>query len=230
MTNNDYAGGVTPVTGPSASPCRSDRTGPPSTCIVPVVFDDANTNNALNVAASNPAPPTEASAPVAPTTFSPGARSQASSATRTSWPTTTTQNVFDVCTFRRRRRSTGKRPRSCNDDECASFRYDTNDMFQLNGTPITLADFELKLSGDDDVRGTYADDRDRRRRSTCIDEGPLASDRRLGGPGRVRPRTAPRSTWNESATVTTDEYRIYRIAARTAADATCPATPTGQRS
>lgn len=218
-TNDDYANNVAPssgtvtftITGPSGA------NSAPS-CVQPVVFVDANADNALNSATTNPAAPTESFGTGGQTNFVPAdaAAGPFNAVGVTSYTAGASQ--FSGCTYVREG-VTG----NVNTNSCFTYTFDAGDSFQLDpNTPITMAEFQSRLSDDDQVKGTYAPGA----QSTFVltDDSPMppinvAASRAANDAGSVT------VTWsanpaNGSADVR--GYRVYRAEA-----STCPPITSG---
>ncbi|HVM51862.1 MAG TPA: cell wall-binding repeat-containing protein [Acidimicrobiales bacterium] len=227
--NNDYANNISPsngtvtfvVSGPAGSSTAS-------ACVVPVVFRDANQDNALNVSpATNPAVPSEDFGTGGEVTFSPGAAG--------SGPIGTAANGVNVDrTFKSTDAFVGcvivdqSAQEFVDDGDCATYRYDSNDDFQIGGQPVTMAAFEAALTPDDDVKGTYAADPAGRSTFNLIDEAPFAPSSPSAvsqAAGNVVIEFGPS---DQVANEPGDGYRLYRRARATAGEScTTPAGLTG---
>lgn len=153
VTNNDYADAVAPdaegsvsftVSGPAA-----DSTA--SVCVQPVVFVDSNVDNALNVPSGGTAP-NEDFGVGGQSAFSPAAAGAGQFGAHNVESVDKTSDRFTGCAIISQ--LGGNELVDAND--CSSFRYDSNDVFQISGDTTTMALWEAALSLEDDVQGTYA--------------------------------------------------------------------------
>ena len=105
--------------------------------------------------------------------------------------------------------------------DCATYNYDSNDNFSVDGVPATLAEFEAALSAGDDVGGTYAPNPDLASTFNLEDEAPQPpATVTVDAAGTTD--TAVEIDFTAPATGAPDEYRIYRTVDPTPLDA-CPA-------
>lgn len=218
LINNDYAGGIAPtsgsvtfeVTGPSGSASASS-------CVKPIVFEDRNTDNALNVVAgATPALPDEVFGTGGSVTFSPAGAGAGQFTNKEVTDNDGARNIFTACT-----QLTTQPQDVANPDACASYAYDTNDRFQINSATVTLEVFETAMSPSDDVSGTYTDVVANQSTFNLRDEAPTAP----GTPGAASTDSNGTTlTWGESQTPTVDSYRVYRALKGSAA---CAASVTG---
>src|SRR5439155_22259857 len=132
-----------PIPGPSRA-----NTAPE--CVIPVVFIDANVDNALNSTTTNPATPTEAFGTGGSTQFAPAnaPASTFNTDVRTYTPDATSFSGCDIVT---------ETPTEVvNTSSCFTYAFDSGDTYQLassatppaSATPITMAEFQRRLSGD----------------------------------------------------------------------------------
>jgi putative cell wall-binding protein len=215
-TNDDYANNIAPssgqvtftITGPTGANAE------PS-CVLPVVFADANADNGLNTSTSNPGAPTETFGTGGQTNFAPAFA-----------PASTFGNVsvefyspgatqFSGCDYI----ADGPTGNLVNTTSCRTYAFDSGDSFQLDpSTPITITEFQSRLSQDDQVRGTYSPNG----QSTFVltDDSPRPPSNVTASRSATTP-TSVTVSWsanpaNGGADVT--GYRVYRIEA-----STCPA-------
>lgn len=211
IVNDDYADAVAPVSGTVTFTVEGPPAGSTATvCLVPVVFVDANTDNALNGTATNPTAPSEAFGTGGRTSFgAPNAPAGQFTAHEVS-STDKADDRFTGCVA-------GTPP------QCRTFRYDAGDSFQLNSQTVTLAQFEQRLSAGDSVRGTYSVETSGASTFNLTDAAPTPPT----GVAATASGTTVRVTFTDSATPTVDLYRLYR-ATRTAASCPDPNTSAGR--
>jgi putative cell wall-binding protein len=196
ITNDDYANNVTPqngsvtftVAGPGASSTAS-------VCVIPVVFVDANGDNALNGTTANPTEPTEAFGTGGRVTFGSESAPTGQFAAHEVRSTDKAANRFVAC-------RPGSTPLSS--EECRTFAYGAGDTFQLDSAPIDLAEFERRLSPGDSVRGTY--DPEGASTFNLTDAAPAPPT----GVSASASGTIAKVSFTDSATETVDLYRLYR--------------------
>ena len=203
------------ITGPSGANAQP-------VCVVPVVFIDANTDNALNSATTNPAAPTEAFGTGGSTQFAP-ASAAASTFNVDVQAYTPGSTSFSGCDFV----AEGPSGDVVNSTSCHTYGFDAGDSYQLApSTPITMAEFQTRLSLDDEVAGTYAPGG----QSTFVlsDDSPkpptaVTASRSNATPTSVTISWTAPNTAGSSAT--TSGYRVYRAQATS-----CPIFASGQYS
>jgi putative cell wall-binding protein len=207
--NDDYANNVAPrdgsVTFTVAGPAASSTA---TVCVVPVVFVDANGDNALNGTTANPTVLNESFGTGGRVTFSASGAPAGQFAAHEVRSTDKAADRFTAC----RAGSTPFSP-----EECRVFRYDANDTFQLDSQPITMAQFESRLSIGDSVRGTYATEASGVSTFNLTDAAPLPPT----NPSATASGTIVRVSFTDSPTPTVDLYRLYRATRATGAT-TCP--------
>jgi putative cell wall-binding protein len=215
--NDDHANAVTPangtvtftITGPTSSSAAP-------TCVLPVVYADANTDNGLNGPATNPTAPTEAFGTGGQTNFVPALATASTMDEQSVEFYTAGSNQFTGCTYV----SEGPSGNVTSPvDSCRTYVFDSGDTFQLApSTPISFSEFATRLSLDDQVRGSY----NPAGQSTFVltDDSPKPPT----GVTATRSSTTPTEvtvSWsanqaNGGSGVT--GYRVYRL------EGTCPAT------
>jgi putative cell wall-binding protein len=214
--NNDYVDDATPsngavtfiVSGPSGSSTAT-------TCVIPVVFEDADNADTLSVPATNPAEPSEPFGTGGAVTFAPGAASGGQFNVNTS-TSDDAGNRFVGCGI------TTNSPTEVVNDSCGTFTYDDNDVFQIGGAPSTLALFEATLSAGDDVTGTFRPaPADKSTFNLYSDESPTPPSNAPNSPTETS--SSVTVSFFESTQSTVDSYRLYR--ADMPASGTCPAAP-----
>lgn len=204
--NDDYANNVTPANGTVTFVVEGPAEGSTSAvCVVPVVFVDANVDNALNGTAANPMEPSEAFGTGGATTFSATGAVAGQFGAHTVESTEKGSDRFTACVPG----ATALSP-----EECVTFRYDSSDVFQLDSATITLPEFESRLSAGDSVRGTYNPDPAGQSTFNLTDAAPAPPTE----PSAAMSGTAVEVSFTDSATPTVDLYRLYRAAGA----ATCP--------
>jgi putative cell wall-binding protein len=218
--DDDYADDVAPdsahritftVTGPSSSSISSS-------CIIPVVFSDVNSDDALDLSTTNARVPSEVFGTGGETRFSPGAAASGIFNVNVD-DNNDSLDTFSGCKITA---DLGGNDEVIDSTKCASYHYDANDTFQIAGQPTTMSIFETTLSVDDDVKGTYA--------TTTAgisvfnlshNDAPEPPTEDPTGSSEVSGSTVTLHLI-ESATPTTDHYRLYRYT-RVATDTACPA-------
>lgn len=204
--NDDYANNVAPVSGTVRFVVEGPAEGSTATvCVVPVVFVDTNGDNAMNGTAANPTAPAETFGTGGATTFSATGASAGQFEAHTVESTEKGSDRFTAC-------APGATPLS--PEECVTFRYHSNDVFQLDSVTITLPQFESRLSPGDSVRGTYNSDPAGQSTFNLTDAAPAPPTE----PSAAMSGTAVEVSFTDSATPTVDLYRLYRAAGA----ATCP--------
>ena len=201
------------ITGPTGA-------GAPGECVIPVIFSDTNTNNTLDVNTTT-GRPTETFEVGGRTTFLPN---EASSGTFTASDVRVTDKVgnqFSACLITGA--STSANPTAEPTGGCATYLYDNNDTYTLNGVTnsVGLAAFEAALSANDDVSGTYATDPAGVSNFNLTDEAPLAP----ANTSATATGTSVTVRWDDSLTPTVESYNVYRLTAVNATTA-CPNTTT----
>lgn len=133
----DYADDASPSNGTVTFVVAGPSSG--TACVRPVVFTDANGDDALNGSASSPSTPTEAFGLGGETTFAP---TEASSGSISSL---TIRGVDDA----------GNSFIACNQVQttCATYQYDSGDTFQ--GDATSASEFEEVASPGDGISGQY---------------------------------------------------------------------------
>jgi putative cell wall-binding protein len=141
VTNNDYANAVAPTSGSvtfTVSGPSSSSTAVP--CVIPVVFVDANADNALNVPSGGTAP-NEGFGAGGRTTFGSTGATGGQFGPKQVQTTDKANDRFVACAVL--------------NTDCTTYRYDGNDVFQISSTSTTLSAFESALSPGDSVQGSY---------------------------------------------------------------------------
>jgi putative cell wall-binding protein len=201
--NNDYADDASP-SGGKVTFVVNGTTGN-SGCVVPVVFVDANSDDALNGSTTDPSSPSEAFGSGGATDFAP--------------PTASNGSFEDVTANTvREGRFVG-----CPDvGSCNTYFYDSGDTFQIAGAGTTMATFADALSAGDRVSGTYTADG-----VSTFD----LSDVAPAAPGAVTAMAAADSSdvtvaFGDSSTSSVDSYDVLRApgTAGTLGSVSCPAT------
>ncbi|MBW8827555.1 MAG: cell wall-binding repeat-containing protein, partial [Acidobacteria bacterium] len=229
---NEYANNVAPVNGvvsfDVAGPGATDTS---ITCVVPVVFQDSNSDDALNVGAGNPAAPTERFGTGGRTTFGPTAAGSGDFTVNVT-SIDNAANTFTGCTLST---PTDTVPEVSNSGACSSYAWDGTDTYQTGETPNTasssLAGFEANLSIGDDVAGTYTPSGDSTFR--LVDEAPLAptgvTATQGAGPGPTATATVtftPSTTSVTPLKTSTLVHNVYRLTL-VPSTGTCPAFGAG---
>ena len=151
--NDDYVNNATPdedgtvtfaVASSAGTPLSPNNT---TVCVVPVVFEDANVDNALNGSAANPTSPTEAFGVGGPTTFSPEPAAAGQFASHEVASVDKASDRFTACAV--------NQLGVADPTACKTFVYDAADNFQIDSDTVTFAVWEAALSTGDRVRGTY---------------------------------------------------------------------------
>lgn len=208
--SNDYANNITPVNGAVSFVV----TGPPagstaSTCVTPVVFADENTDDALNGASTNPTLPNEDFGTGGSVTFSANAGGTGPIGTDDVQSNSDATDRFTSCDI-----LTSSPSEVVDEDSCSEYRYDSNDRFQIASLDVTMAQFELALTQDDDITGTYAAASADRSTFNLTDEAPHAPTT-----FEQVDDSPPTFEFNDSATASNDEYRLFRVVQ---SSASCP--------
>jgi len=206
IPNDDYANAVTPVDGTVTFTVQGPAASSTETvCAAPVVFVDANADNALNGATANPTAPSEDFGTGGGVTFSSVSAPAGQFGAHRVSSTDKAANRFNGC-------AAGATPLS--PEVCRTFRYDANDVFQVASQPVTLAQFEARLSPGDQVQGTYDPEASGVSTFNLTDSAPLPPT----GVTATATGTTVRVSFTDSATPTVDRYRLYRAPRGTA----CP--------
>lgn len=189
-SSDDYADDASPsdgtvtfvVAGPSGS----------TACVVPVVFIDANSDDALNGDAATSATPTEVYGLGGQTEFTPATASAGSFTNQSVQSTSKANDRFVGCT---------------QPSPCRTYFYDSGDQFQIGGSAATLESFEAALSAGDSVSGTY--------NPTGVSTYSLNDS----APAAPTPLSASEAdatthvvsvTFSDSSTSSVSSYRVYR--------------------
>lgn len=188
-SNNDYADDASPSDGKVTFAVAAPSSG--TGCVIPVVFTDANSDDALNSNAAPAATPTEVYGLGGKLQYGPALASAGTFTDRTVQSADKSSDRFAACTATQ---------------TCNSYPYDSGDDFQIGGSTVTMAAFEAALSAGDTVGGTFQP----QGKSTFNlgDTAPAA-------PGLVTASQSSGSTavtvsFPDSSTQTVDSYRIYR--------------------
>ena len=228
IRNDDYADNAAPdatgkvtfvVSGPDLISTRSS-------CVTPVVTLDENEDDGLTTT-SGTATPTEVFGTGGDVTFSPGGAAAGFFDVDVDVALKANKDLdnFTGCFIESQFGDHSENSEVVNAAKCATYTYDANDTFQLNGIPSDLATFEANVTHDDDVRGTYSPDpalrsifnlyEDEAPRPGTPDPAHNSDNANQPPPVRIQ--------FLESTTSTTVSYRLYRatVAAGTTA-AGCP--------
>jgi hypothetical protein len=230
---SEYANNVAPANGvvsfDVAGPGATDTTS--ITCVVPVVFQDSNGDDALNVGAGNPAAPTERFGTGGRTTFGPTAAGSGDFSVNVT-SVDNGANTFTGCTLTT---PTDTVPEVSNNNACSSYAWDGTDSYQTGETPNTAtsssAGFEANLSVGDDVVGTYAPSGDSTFR--LVDESPLAptgvTATQTSTPGATATVTVTFTASTTSVTPLKDSTLVHNVYRLTLVPptGTCPAFGAG---
>jgi len=159
---------------------------PTADCVVAVVFDDADDDDALDLDANNrPSEQFGASGAVSfvpPPAASGGMDENVSSVDKGA-------DTFVGCEIGSEEFDGAgpfpeEGPNAASTTNCFRFRYDSSDVFTIDGEGVvSLAQFEAALSVGDDVAGTYDADPGDQSSFTLYDEGPVPADQ--AGPQAV---------------------------------------------
>ena len=205
---DDYANDVAP-TGDGTVSFTINSDDPATGCVRPVVFQDTNNNNQLDLDADNA--PTEPFGVGPETTFVPAEAPGGTIGTlnlgsgSSTLPDEVVVNVakdFNAfVTFDPISSATN------------TYYYDANDTFRIGTVPVTLAAFEADLSKADFVSGTYADDPDAVSTFELTDLSPTAPEVDADATGNdvVVSVTPTYPTFDDTTLFgDTDSIRIYR--------------------
>lgn len=224
-TSDDYADAQK---GNASGALTFDVDGPGGSaneCIIPVVFNDANLSNALDVDSANPATASEL--------FGTGGQAVYTPTEAANGPFTVdvrrndeSLNGFVGCTLLNDGNDgSPETPPSgqCQNGGQANYLYDSNDKFQYNNgtstSTIDLATFETYLTNGDDVKGTYASaPNDPSTFSLYSDEAPEAPTRPPGS-SPTQDASGVHFTIAESSRSSVDQYWLFRMEK---VGATCP--------
>lgn len=225
LTNNDYADDVEPksdgtvtfvVSGPSSNTAAGG-------CVRPVAFVDDDEDSALDVTSANPGEPAEAVGVGGAIQFQ-ASDAGGSGGTFTEYddhnvtshtPAQEDANTFEACPI------VNDEPELVDTSaDCATFHYDTNDVFKIGSTSLTFADWETRLSPGDDVSiPRYFATATGVSQFLLVDEAPppptILDARESDGDVTI--------TYREPTTQQIEgEYRAYRLAVPEGA---CPTAP-----
>lgn len=220
--SNDYEPDISPVSGTVTFTISGPTAaGAASSCVRPVIFEDANTDNALNVIAnsSNPAAPSEKFGTGGQVAFSPGGSGAGQFGNKNITNVDTSRDLFDACAIKAQSGTT----EAVDPTDCATFRYDANDTYQRspNSVIITMAEFEQRVSAGDDVSGTYSDVASGVSTFLLVDEEPIPP---AAPSAAADPKGGEQLKWADSSTASVTQYRVYRA---TTTVSTCPASISG---
>lgn len=115
-------------------------------CIVPVVFVDGNRDAAFNVTPVDPGDANENYGIGGPVVFAP---EEHEGGAFEDWEVSSTDKARDAFVACSTALADQLSPR------CRTFDYDSNDVFQLEGRPVSMGVFEAALDAEDEVSGTY---------------------------------------------------------------------------
>jgi hypothetical protein len=152
-TNDDYVNNAAPsdgtvtfvVEGPTGSPLSPNNA---TVCVVPVVFVDANVDNALNGTTANPTRPTEDFGTGGAVTFSPSAAGEGQFGSHEVDSVEKASDRFTACAV--------TQLGITDPNDCKTFVYDAGDNFQIDSQPVSFAVWEAALSPGDFVKGNYS--------------------------------------------------------------------------
>lgn len=201
-----------------------------SSCARPVAYYDDNANDGLDVTGTSPAIANEDFGTGGEVRFSPGGASAGVFDVNVD-ANDDGIDKFDGCTIESQG---GGLAEIINEAECASFTYDANDTYQIDGKASTMAAFETLLTPDDDVRGTYAPNpADRSTFNLYQNDAPAPptpsnNDDTQDASNPAEDGTGVELKYIESTTGTTDAYRLYRYVLTTTDAGVCPAFTTGK--
>jgi putative cell wall-binding protein len=139
-SNSAYANNASPASGTVTFVVGGPSSG--TACVVPVVFVDADSNNALNTDKSNPATPSESFGVGGHTEFLPNAAPSGSFANVIVQSVNKDGHRFAACTNQTM-------------TSCSSYFYDSGDTYKIDTAASTMAAFEAAISAGDTVSGTY---------------------------------------------------------------------------
>lgn len=189
-SNNDYADDASASDGKVTFVVSGPNSG--TTCVVPVVFADANSDDALNTSAGDPATPSEAFGVGGPTEFVPDEAGSGSFSNLKVQTASADSDRFVACT---------------QVQQCSTFFYDSGDDFQVDGPSTTMANFEKALSADDTVSGTYTPGG--KSTFSLADAGPAAPSP-LNAQEVDAVTHDVQLTFTDSSTSGVDSYKVYR--------------------
>lgn len=195
-SNNDYADNASPSDGKITFVVAGPTSG--TACVRPVVFTDANSDNALNSNAASPATPTETFGLGGETTFQPEAAGSGSFSGLSVSSVDKDGNSFVACN---------------NLQQCNTYNYDSGDQYSVDAVDGDMGDFEDNISPSDNVSGNYrpGDESD----FFLTDDSP-SPPAVLNASYNAAEGTVSVS-FSDSTTQSVDSYKLYRTSTGTKA-------------